>query len=285
MKKKKTEAAPKLTQGEYTASDVRKTAGLSYRQINNWNSKGALPGEREGKEGWNKFTARDIFALAVSAEIRRQFLVPLESVKWLQTYMQQGQVDHFYAAVELIGTTGFTVWLLTDCKTTFIMDSDLLFKSMFDWGFFRDDGPNGYIFLKINPIVNKILGCLKDPMELKSHNRTYTAISEATKPLSIQNLREAEILELIRNRGYDRINVKLKNGTILSAEGEEEISVTDQKRFLQIIKQHKYQTVTIKSHDGKIVRLNRKISHKFSDTKKILPLHRRQKKPEEGSEE
>ena len=162
MKKKKTRAAQKMPQVEYTASDVRKMAGLSYRQINNWNSKGALPGEREGKEGWNKFSARDMFALMVCSKIRMQFHVPLESIKWIQSFMQQKGKEHLKAAIGLNADYfGCTVWLLTDCKTTFIMERDYKFEDMFNRGFFRDDGPEGYIFLKINPILNRCMEYLE----------------------------------------------------------------------------------------------------------------------------
>lgn len=269
-------------EGHYTASDVKKAAGLSYRQLNNWNSKGALPGERVGEEGWHKFSPRDIFALMVCSEIRNQFHVPLESIKWIQSCMKQEGANHFAAAIEIISTYGFTVWLLTDCKTTFVMDSDLEFEDMFKLGYFRDNGPQGYIFLKINPIVNRLLSCLKTPIELKTHTRVYTKIHNARMELATQTPQEFEVLRLVRDGGYDRINVQLKNGKIISAEAEEEISDSDRKRLLEIIEQNKYQTVTIKKHDGKIVRLSRKIPFKFSDSKSFSSPPR-QNKPEEGS--
>jgi hypothetical protein len=280
---KKKEADPKMAEPEYTANDVKKAAGLSYRQLNNWNSKGALPGERQGEEGWHKFTPRDIFALMVCSEIRKQFHVPLESIKWIQSFMQQQEANHLAAAIEIISTYGFTVWLLTDCKTTFIMDSDLEFEDLFNLGYFRADGPQGYIFLKINPIVNRLLSCLKTPIELKTHHRIYSTIHKGRMEQSTQSPQEFEVLRLVRDGGYDRISVQLKNGKIISAETEEEIPDSDRKRLLEIIEQNKYQTVTIKKHDGKIVRLSRKIPFKFSDFKSSSSSPR-QNKPEEGSE-
>ena len=276
---KKTEADSKMRQLKYTASDVKKMAGLSYRQINNWNSKGALPGERDGKEGWNKFSARDMFALMVCSKIRMQFHVPLESIKWIQSFMQQKGADHLKAAIGLnTEYFGCTVWLLTDCKTTFIMEPDFEFEDMFNRGFFRDDGPEGYIFLKINPIVNRLWSILNIPIKLETHDAFYNARRENQKARSIKNSQELEVLKLVRSGVYDCLTIKLKNGKILSAEGEEEISGSDQKRFLQIIEQHKYQTVTIKKQDGKIVRLNRKIPIKFSDDNS-LPISLPTEKP------
>ncbi len=268
---------------QYTASDVKKAAGLSYRQLNNWDSKGALPGGREGEEGWRKFSPKDIFALMVCSELRKQFHAPLESVKWIQSFMQKDGADHLKAAVELISTYGFTVWLLTDCKTTFIMDSDLEFEDLFKFGFFRSEESDGFIFLRINPIVNRLLGCLKTPIALKTHDRAYTAIQEARSVLSAKNEQEFEVLKLVRDGSYERITIQLKNGKIISANAEDEHSTADHKRLLELLEQHKYQTVTIKKHDGEIVRLRRKIPFKFSDTESGIPPHR-QKDPEAGGE-
>lgn len=266
-------------EAKYTANDVKKAAGLSYRQLNNWESKGALPGGRDAEEGWRKFSPRDIFALMVCSELRKHFHVPLEAVGWVQSFMQKEGANHLQAAVELIANYGFTVWLLTDCKTIFIMDSDLEFEDLFSLGCFRGEGPEGYILLRINPIVNKLLGCLKSPIQLKTNDRVYGAIQEARKAHSAQSSQEFEVLQLVRDGNYDQITIQLKNGKIVGAEGEEELSISDHKRLLDLIQQHKYQTVTIKKHDGQIVRLRRKIPIKFCDNQNVSHLHR-QKNPE-----
>ena len=50
---------------EFTASDVKASAGLSYRQLNNLGFKGVLSSSREGKVGWRKFTPREVFRFMV----------------------------------------------------------------------------------------------------------------------------------------------------------------------------------------------------------------------------
>src|SRR5262249_55002222 len=154
---------PDSQEPQYTASDLKKAAGLSYRQINNWDSKGALPGEREGEEGWRKFSLRDVFALMVCSELRKQYGVPLESVRWVQSFMLKEGANHFNASTELM-ELGFAVYLMTDFKTTFIMDSDLEFEDLFKLGFFRITNSPGFVFLRINPIINRMLSCLENPI-------------------------------------------------------------------------------------------------------------------------
>src|SRR5262245_49642497 len=103
----------------YTAADLKRAAGLSYRQINEWDQKGVLPESRIDEAGWRKFSPRDIFALMVCGEIRRQFGVPVETLKWVRTFMQQKGADHLSAAIEIMAQ-GMAVLLMTDLNETFV---------------------------------------------------------------------------------------------------------------------------------------------------------------------
>lgn len=161
---------------EFTASDVKASAGLSYRQLNDWESKGALPGNRESEAGWRKFTLREVFAVMVCAEIRRQFGVPLESLRWVRSFMLQEGANHFSYAVETIDNYGFAVWLLTDLKETFIMDTDLEMEDLLHLGFLRGASPKGFILIPINPLVNRLLQCHKPPIKLKIHDKIYAKL-------------------------------------------------------------------------------------------------------------
>jgi hypothetical protein len=60
----------------FTACDVYRTAGLSYRQLNNWDLKGVLPNSRRKEAGWRTFSYREVFAIFVCSEIRTRFGVP-----------------------------------------------------------------------------------------------------------------------------------------------------------------------------------------------------------------
>ena len=62
-----------LDDRHYTARDLLQLAGLSYRQLNDWESKGVLPATADRRERWRRFTPRDLFAAMICAEIRRRF--------------------------------------------------------------------------------------------------------------------------------------------------------------------------------------------------------------------
>ena len=61
----------------FSSCDVHQAAGLSLQQQNYWDQRGVLPHARSGAAGWRRFSLREVFALAISTEIRRRFGVPL----------------------------------------------------------------------------------------------------------------------------------------------------------------------------------------------------------------
>jgi hypothetical protein len=150
---------------EFKASDAKKAAGLSYRQLNDWSTKGALADGRDSAS-WRRFSPRKLFALSVCAQIRTTFSVPLDRLSWLKTEMLKGGRDYFKFTVEKM-TEGRAVWLLTDLSETLLIDPDSEFEDLFANGYFRDDSGVGYIFINVNDVANRILGCLKNPVKLK----------------------------------------------------------------------------------------------------------------------
>ncbi len=83
---KKVESYVKIpADAEFKAGDAKKAAGLSYRQLNDWDQKGALAGERASESGWRKFSPRELFAVLICAEIRKRFGVPVESLNWIKS--------------------------------------------------------------------------------------------------------------------------------------------------------------------------------------------------------
>jgi DNA-binding transcriptional MerR regulator len=86
---------------EYKASDLLKLAGLTYRQLHDWeNRAGAMAPQRATDAGWRKFTAEEVLALCVCASLRRQFSLPLEKVGGLFAWLLNApsdSVDAFFA--------------------------------------------------------------------------------------------------------------------------------------------------------------------------------------------
>jgi hypothetical protein len=259
------EQVPETGNEDLRAEHVRSATGLSYRQLNDWDAKGVLPGNRQDKTSWRRFSFKELFALLICSEIRKRFGVPLESLRWVQSFMLQEGPNHYQAAVELIAHYGFSVWLLTDLKGTFVMDSDLELEDMFSLGYFRTGVIGGYILLEVNPLVNRILACLKNPIELKTSFKTYKVVNDVRRQCSAQG-REIDLLSHVRERNSQKLTVHVKDGVITHFDREEELATgkaVKEKNILSALKESDFLTVTAVKRDGKIVRINRKTPIKF----------------------
>ena len=251
------------TDPSFTAGDVKHAAGLSYRQLNDWDSKGALPNSREQETGWRKFTISDLFVLMICSEVRKRYGTPLEKLVWLKSFMMQEGVDHFQAAVRMM-QHGLAVFIFTDLEKSFDMDADIAIADMLDLGYCGYDHPHAYIFICVNPIVNKILAALKKPVRLEISDRVYKARWAAYAKFSIHDDAELAVLDVMRDKDVKRFSVTARGKEILLQIEQELPEGTD---LNTAVSGHDFQTVSVKRHEGKNVRISRTMPKKISREK------------------
>lgn len=258
---------------KYTARDVKNLAGLSYRQVNDWEAKGALPGGDDRGAGWRKFSPRDVFALMVCSAIRQRFGVPMEKVKFVHDFMHRDDADHLRAAVSMMNL-GLTVYLLTDFGETFIMNSDLEFLDLMTHGFFRADCPQGYVFLRINDIVNRLLGALKEPVELRPSDAVYGQLAEAHASWTACTPAEMNLLRLVRERQHDQLTIRLKDGQIIRIETEGDVAPNEVHHVgdaVGVNQTEEFETVTLHRRGGNVrARRKRPTPIKEDDNRRIF---------------
>jgi hypothetical protein len=261
---------PEAPDPTLTAGDVKNATGMSYRQLNDWDSKGALPGQREQEAGWRKFTPREIFAIMVCREIRSRFGTSLESLRWVQNFMLQDGADHLHAALDIM-RFGFAVFILTDLKKTFVMDSDIEFDDLFHYGYLRGSEDQAYVFIQVNHLVNRLLACLKTPVALRIHDRNYEVVRQARAEIIAHSAQEIAVIRAIRHGEYRRVILTKKNDEDMVLEVEQELpaSETAKADVTALLNEHEYQTVTVSRAGGKNVRVKRTLP---------LPLKRKQKR-------
>lgn len=194
----------------FTASDIRKAGGISYRQLNGWDSKGALPRQRARSSGWRKFDPKQFFVILVCAEIRKQFGVPIEKLAWLQKFMLQDGANHFSAALEMM-KRGLAVLIFTDLSHQFEMDADYAIGSSIDMGCCRYDEPQSYVLILVNPIINKMLLALKNPVRLEITATIYDALIGLKAAMTVRDTAELEVLKLMRESNVSKISVTQTN--------------------------------------------------------------------------
>ena len=251
----------------FTAKDAKELAGLSYRQLNDWDARGAVPAERDKEGGWRKFTPKQLFSLMICNEIRRLYGIPVERLGFVSSFMTQEGPNHLAAAIELMAA-GLHVFLLTDLEETFVMDSDLTFMDYMRVGYFRVEETRPYIFLRLNEIVNRLLGAMKDAAHLEPRDDLYRARRQVGAAISVRTAPELDLLQAIRSGKFDRVEVKVKEGRIrfLNAEGEveaDELAVDNGS--VNVTRKAEFETLSITTRDGQVVTARRTLPKKYSD--------------------
>jgi hypothetical protein len=210
----------------------------------------------------------------VCKEIRDRFGTPLESLRYVRNFMLQDDADHLQAAVDIM-RYGFSVFILTDLKTTFVMDSDLEFEDLFHMGFLRCSEDQGYVFMQVNHLVNRLLGCLAKPAALHIRDEVYDAVMQARAEPILRNEHELAIIRAIRQGDYKRVILTKKNDSEMLLEVEQDLSGFDTVKDLNaVIAEHDFQTLTVSRHAGKNVRVKRTLP---------IPLKRKQSKSQINS--
>jgi len=243
-------------------------AGLSYRQLNDWDSLGAAPSERDGEGGWRKFTPKQIFTLMVCNEIRHHYGTSVKRLGFVRACMlKPDPVNHLTEMVELM-VFGLHVFLLTDLEETFMMGSDLEFTDYMRVGYFRPEGTRPFIFLPLNKIVNQLFGAFKKPAHMEPNHDLYQNRLQVEAATTVRTAPELDLLQAIRSGKFDRVEVKVKDGRIrfLNAEGEVEASdrVVDDGS-VNVTRKGEFETLSITSRNGQVVTAKRTLPKKYSD--------------------
>ena len=189
--------------------------------------------------------------------------MPLEKLVWLKSFMLQEKADHLQAAVRMM-QHGLAVFIFTDLEKSFDMAADITIADMLELGYCRYDHPHAFIFICVNPIVNKILAALKKPVRLEISDRVYKARWAANDKFRVQDDAELAVLDAMRDDDVKRFIVTARDKEILLELEQELQEGTD---LNTAVGGHDFQTVTIKRHEGKNVRISRTMPKKISREK------------------
>ena len=245
----------------FTAGDVKEIAGLSYRQINDWDSRGSLPHVRDSEGGWRRFSPHDIFVLTVIQEIRKKFGIPIAKLQWVRDLMLQEGADHYGAAAELMALLGVGVWLVTDCEETFFVDSELELIDLAKHGYFGGDEDRAFVMLKLNPLVNKLLGCLKDPIHLPAHGRGYEILRAIDEEVRVRDEAEQRVLQIVREGDSRSVEISIVDGEIRAIKATE--SQPPETRIRDLLDEHEFQQIVITQRNGQVEAISQHLTERF----------------------
>jgi DNA-binding transcriptional MerR regulator len=218
------------------AKDLKSAAGMSYRQLNEWEAKGALPSQRD-TAAWRRYTVTDAFVIAITKTVRDAFGTSLDSLSWLTRSLRDLPNDPLRWAVAKMRDHHMSLFLRTDLKSYVWLGTDIDLGDEFEAGAGRSEDIAPTILLQLNPIVNRVLRLTTTPDPLPITDEFYAEI-EATRRMEVaQTLEEIHVLFLLRLKDVKSIKVIKKRDEIEAAEVEYQIQAQDQGATSQTVKQ------------------------------------------------
>lgn len=251
-----------------TPNDLRQASGLTPRQINDWDSRGALPSDRDGERGHRKFTPLQVFAIAVTAAFKREFGVPVEKSESVRNWLLEDNEaddgsDALNYAAHLMAERGLGVWLCTDFADTTLILTEMDSADLWAAGFFDAGQEHSFAFLLLNPIVNRILvGIGRSPIE--PHQRYRDLVTAMREDDRAHHTGERELLAMIRSGKYRTVEVTTPDGEIHTITSTEFLKPGINPRA--VLDTEDNQKLTANKVRGKIVGYTQKVTTKPGPT-------------------
>jgi hypothetical protein len=163
---------------------------------------------------------------------------------------------------------GENVWFGTDLEKFLHVfhESDLEGPSDFAW--FADGVTDAAICLRLDPIVNRLLGHLKPGFSIPRHSRRLDLIREIEREASTLPTEIHELLEMVYSGNYSTVELSMKHGCIDTMKGTSQIDSPIIDEVLDMINSEDYQSISLTMRNGKLVSLAQTVPRKRGRKKK-----------------
>lgn len=213
----------------------------TYRTISTWVNYGLIDDPRDSNKGWRKYSLLDLMWVRIIDELRL-FGLPLEKIKevkdWLFIAPIEGKTMYFIDFFTTSALSGHPIALavLSDGTAFLGMDEEVKLSQ-------KHAGLKHFIYLNLNEVIKEVF---KLP-ELKTDYERLWGLSKA----------ELELLHLIKSQNYSSIEVVMGRGVIQRLEATQDVE--PESRIIDLIKENKFQEINVKQKDGKVVSIKRTI--------------------------
>lgn len=235
---------------------------LTYRQVNKLSEDNLLNEERKTKNGWRKFSIKELVFMETISEVKKyglehKNLKELWECFFKEQSTQSGSKNISEFRDKHIAETAISCVLRQVEMTLTINNSGNV--AIFDPISYLFFGSNSHIKIQLNKIVNDLLVKIGQA-PLPPEHTLQTLLSKQT------TIREKELLKILRNNDYKAIRVKKKNGEISTVHAEKIIDkdagLSDKDLILHL-KNKDFQDLTISKRDGEIVHFKVEETHKL----------------------
>lgn len=233
----------------------------THRQINSLESDNLIDNTRENNTKWRLFSLKDLLYLRMINECRKYGIKNSQLVMLKNHFFTdiddsplfKTKTPIFYGEYAIISVMfgHRTYWtLFSNGKSSFADDGGLV---MINGG--GKPEPRSYLTLNVNELIKEILEGTKIKDLIPEQDSLQATIRKEIEA-NLSN-KEREILQIIRNDDYTRIEIKKKANNELLVYGgkenpKEEITIED---IAKLLKEKDYTNISISQRDGKIVNL------------------------------
>lgn len=229
---------------------------LSYRQVNSLDADKLLPNDRKNEASWRKFSYKELTYILIIHELKK-FGFKHEQLKQLWAAFFKEPTKNRLNKPELNKSFGEIAigLVMLGVEITLAIDSEgsVLFYDPIHTIFldvYSADKPN--IVISLNDIFNKLIeGAGHEPIPIKLSLRDLVF-----KYLDVITPKEEELIKIIRDKNYNAVRVKKKDGDIALIYAELGKNIKGEitpEQLLGLIKKGDFQDINIIKRDGKIV--------------------------------
>lgn len=224
-----------------------KNTSLSHRQVNSLDSDGMLNTNRDDESKWRKFSFKDIVYLLTIKECRKYGLKNSQ-IKELRKDFYKTKGTREYSAVDqllimVLGKIKISICILSNGEINFVDNNNVGFLDRYN---------KSYLYINFNEIVRQVWNSTFP--NKKDNFPKYISISDIIDEDLLRIAKnENKILGLLRNEDYTKIIIrKGKKEYIVSAESENKDKITEEE-LLKRFKSKDFSDIEVKRRDGKVV--------------------------------
>jgi len=246
------EAIDKLTEVINEKKYRVKSSGMTSRVINYLEKEGLLDCDREKTSSWRKFSFKELIYLRVINALRQYGFKNEQLASVKESFFGSLLGDDANMAIHYV-LNRRAIYLIVDSTglTTFFDDigMELLVRKK----------KKSYINININELYNDIRKCAGQ--DTVAYKNMSDILGEVISDFDLDE-REIEVMKIIRDKKYKKITVRKtkKQEYVVSAEN---IKENQKDEILKMIENGDYFDMNIKKRDGKVISIRKEDAFKI----------------------
>lgn len=238
---------------------------LTYKKVNDWDSKNVISGERDNKEaGWRRFSFIDITKLLIISDLRKLGF-NIEKINKILTNISAYSLGALKEKKLHKHTFFLLEYFFLDClngnkNSIIIEENEEIFYfneiELLQNHFYLGHASTPVIVLPFFDYVKRIAETANIKVKYDKDSMVYDLFNILPK--------EMKMLDIIRNKNFETIAITKKNGEISKVKaGKIHIGSFSDKDVIDAIRKRDYQKVSVTVKDGNKVNITREETIKF----------------------